>query len=369
MKMRWIAGIVTVLMLLCPLAAADEADEGQIYSILDQAGALLTHYAGKPDAGDEYVTGDNRHFRIEQVNEGQRTATAAYLGEYELPDVSWLSESAQPVSAKKRAVALYCTHSDESYEPTDGVSSDEQRGGIYDVAEAFKEKLEEEGITVYFSDETHHPHDSGAYRRSRATAANLVEEGVDAVMDIHRDGIPDPESYESKIDGEDATMVRLLVGRSNQNAGANKQFAAQIKAVADELYPGLIKDIYMGKGSYNQDLMGQAILLEFGTYTNDKQDVLASTGYMADVMNKTLYGGVSGAAGSSNKMGAAAAARDDSGSFTGIAWLIGLFAVGAIVFAFIASGRGGETMKKFKRTFQEMGGGLLGGEKKEDKKK
>ena len=362
---------MALALLIFPFSAtADEEGEGSIYQILDENGQFLTHYAGVPDAGDEYIAGDNRHFAVESVDHEKKQASARLLGDYPLPDVSWLSETALPVSAPRRAVAIYCTHSDESYKPTDGVSSDEQRGGIYDVAEEFKKALEEKGVTVYFSDETHHPHDAGAYRRSRATAASLVEEGVDAIMDIHRDGIPDPASYESQVKGEDTTMVRLLVGRSNQNAGANKHFAAQIKAVADRLYPGLIKDIYMGKGSYNQDLMSQAILLEFGTFTNPKEDVITSTGYMADVMNRTLYGGVSGAAGSTAKgiPGGTAAKQENTGAWSGVAWLILLFVVGAIIFAFIASGRGGDTMHKFRRTFQEMSGGLMG-DKDKDKQK
>lgn len=360
--------LLMVVFLFSGTAWADEEGDGDVYQILDESGSVITHYAGIPDAGDEYIAGDNRHFKVEAVDHTKKQAKAQALGVYPMPDVSWLSETAQPVSAQRRAVAIYCTHSDESYKPTDGISSDEQRGGIYDVAEKFKKALEKEGITVYYSDETHHPHDAGAYRRSRATAASLIEEGVDAVMDIHRDGIPDPEAYESEIQGKDATMVRLLVGRSNQNAKVNKEFATQIKAVADKLYPGLIKDIYMGKGSYNQDLMGQAILLEFGTFTNPKEDVLASAGYMADVMNRTLYGGVSGAAGSkTNAAGSAKTAEEDKGGWGGAAWLIVLFVAGAILFAFIASGRGSTTMEKFKRTFQEMGGGLFGGRKKSDK--
>ena len=186
-------------------------------------------------------------------------------------------------------------------------------------------------------------------------------------MDIHRDGIPDPAEYEKTLQGDDITRVRLLVGRSNQNAAANKQFATQIKAVADEVYPGLIKDIYVGKGTYNQDLMPQAVLLEFGTYTNDKEAVLQSTGYMADVMNRTLYGGVSGAAGSKtgNAAQKQAADREESGAWKGIAWVIGALVLGALAYAFIASGRGGDALRKWKRTFQEMTGGLFGGKKKQ----
>lgn len=350
--------LLCLVGLLClPLfALAEEAEEGKNYHIVTEAGQTLTYLSFAPDVGDEYIAGDNRHYKVVAVDHTTLTARAKAEGMYEMPDVTWLRQDAQPVSSQRRAVALYCTHSDESYEPTDGKSSDEQRGGIYDVAESFKSALEGEGITVYYSDETHHPHDAGAYRRSRATAVNLVEQGVDAVMDIHRDGIEDPASYESRVDGQDMTKVRLLVGRSNQNAAANKAFAAQIKAVGDEMYPGLIKDIYIGKGTYNQDLLPQAVLLEFGTYTNDKEAVLTSTGHMAEVMNKTLYGGVSGAAATEKKEG-------EKGAWKGLAVLVLLAAAGAAVYAFVSTGSGRGAMEKWKNTFRELGGGLKGKKK------
>ena len=33
------------------------------------------------------------------------------------------------------------------------------------------------------------------------------------------------------------SKVRLLVGRSNPNAAANREFAKELKAAADEMYP------------------------------------------------------------------------------------------------------------------------------------
>ncbi|MBQ9264079.1 MAG: stage II sporulation protein P [Clostridia bacterium] len=350
---RQMAVCLLILLLFIPKSVFAEGGEGDsVYRIVDESGNEITSFAGVPDAGDEYIAGDNRHFRVTAVDEDSKTATAQSLGTYQLPDVSWLTEIAHPVSAAKKAVALYCTHSDESYEPGDGKSSIDQGGGIYDVAESFKTALEKEGLTVYYSDENHYPHDAGAYRRSRATASSLVEEGVDAIMDVHRDGIPDASQYEKNINGEDLTKVRLLVGRSNQNAEANKAFAAQIKAVGDEVYPGLIKDIYIGKGTYNQDLMSQAVLLEFGTYTSDKQEVLNSTGYMADVMNKTLYGNITGAADSKQ--------AEKTGAWKGIGWLIGALVIGVLIYAFAATGSGKAAMEKWKGSFREMTGGMMG---------
>lgn len=349
--------ILTALLLLCLTlspAAVLASEEGEdVYRLLDEQGETLTFFAGTPEPGDEYVTGDNRLYRVTQVDQGGKAARTQAMGKFALPNVDWALESALPVAARNKAVAIYCTHSDESYVPTDGASSIEKRGGIYDVAESLKKALEEKGITVKYSDENHYPHDAGAYRRSRATAASLAEEGVDAIFDVHRDGIPDASQYTSEVDGRDVTKVRLLVGRSNQNAEANKQFAAQIKAIADQKYPGLVKDIYIGKGTYNQDLMSQAVLLEFGTHTSDKNEVLASTAFMADVLDRVLYGGVTGAAGGQE--------TKNAGAWTGIAWVAGLFVAGIFVYAFAASGNLKTAGQKWKRSFQEMTGGLLGG--------
>ena len=345
---------MAALFLFFPFRALADGDEaGTVYRLIDGQGSTVTYYAGTPAQGDEYIAGDNAHYRVEEVNEGEKTAFLRSLGTFKLPQVTLSQDEAQPVSALKKAVALYCTHSDESYEPGDGSSSLEKRGGIFDVAESLKSNLEKKGIMVYLSETNHYPHDAGAYRRSRATAASLAEEGVDAIFDVHRDGIPNAKEYESPVSGGEVTKVRLLVGRSNQNAEANKQFAAQIKATADQLYPGLIKDIYIGKGTYNQDLMSQAVLLEFGTHTSDKKEVLASTAYMADVLNRTLYGSVTGAAGSGS-------ASKNTGGWTGILWVVGLLVAGVLVYSYLAAGSVSGAKEKFKRQFQEMTGGLRG---------
>ena len=162
--------------------------------------------------------------------------------------------------------------------------------GIHDVAATLKSWLEDKGIEVDFDTGTFLPHDAGAYRRSRSATASLVKKGPAAIFDIHRDGIPDAAEYETQVNGEDMTMVRLLVGRSNPNSAENRQFAVQLKSVADELYPGLVKDIFIGKGNYNQELLPDSVLLEFGTHTSDKEQVLTSTAYMADVINVAVFG-------------------------------------------------------------------------------
>lgn len=366
MKKRAFVLVLALLMLCCAPALAQE----EVYTLLDKDGAFITSYQGQCDAGDEYISGDNRHYRVLSVDAQARTATLELLGDADMPDVSWLQmQQSQPVSAMgDKKIALYCTHSDESYEQGDGTESKEDRGGIYDVAAAFGDGLEKLGVSVSLGDALHHPHDSGAYRRSRQTAVELLKGMPDAIFDVHRDGIPDPDEYAVTIGNDKMSKVRLLVGKSNQNKDANLSFAKQIKAVGDKLYPGLIKDIYMGKGSYNQDLAPRSVLLEFGTHTISKERVLASAKPMSEVVYKALYGGVTGSAGASDASRRASnsapaetiegADQDNTGAGW-IVWLVVALVAGLGLFAFLSTGgRGGG--RKFGRSFSEMTGGLFG---------
>ena len=310
-KLICVLTLMLALMLALPVTAraeaaqsvstqAPEADADEnVWTIYDEDGQYLTSIYGRVYLDDEYISSDNRLYRIIEVDDSKRTAVAQYIGQESLiePDNEAVATVAQE---SKRLIGIYSTHSDESYIPTDGAESKEKDAGIYDVDEALKKALEERGIEVELDTTTHLPHDAGAYRRSRSTAARLHKSQPAALLDIHRDGIPDPDEYVQKIEDEDATKVRLLVGKSNPNADANRKFAKQIKAAADEMYPDLIKDIYIGKGDYNQELAPRAILLEFGTHTIKKERAIKSTAYMADVLERVLFGSTAKAEGAAN---------------------------------------------------------------------
>ena len=373
-----------LLFLLLPTLPC--AADSEVFTVADESGAPLFAIAGEVSVGDEYISADNTLYRVAGITGTQ--AVANRIGEEAMPDVSWLDAgAAQPVFAaaegaipaasknineKKKLIAMYVTHSDESYVPSDGTQSIEGQGGIYDVARSFRDALQQKGIDVILDESTHLPHDSGAYRRSRRTAERLLQKRPDAIIDIHRDGIPDPDEYVTKLEGENASKVRLLVGRSNQNSEVNRAFAKQLKAVADKKYPGLIKDIFIGKGNYNQDLSPNAILLEFGTHTISKERVLQSTDVMADVVSTTLYGEQTGAARGAESSGEQSADKAQSkeknkGSVSGMALLVGLAVAGVIVFALLQTGSAKGAGQKIGRNLSEMTGGLLG--KKPNKKK
>ncbi|MDP1340834.1 stage II sporulation protein P, partial [Klebsiella variicola] len=69
--------------------------------------------------------------------------------------------------ADRNRIGVYHTHSGESYLPSDGVeSTDQQRGGVYQVGAQFSQRLEKNGVQVMHSQATHFPY-TGSYRRSR----------------------------------------------------------------------------------------------------------------------------------------------------------------------------------------------------------
>lgn len=353
MNLRPLLAALCAALILAPAAAA-ETDGDCVYAMLDANGNQITMRAARMYVGDEYISGDDQLYRVVSVDDRAMTATAELVGparidEQALAAFHALADEESSESGEKRLICMYSTHSDESYTPDDGAYSLWEGAGIYDVGNALKDELESRGIDVVYSEESFLPHDADAYNRSRATAEELLKRGPDALLDIHRDAIP-AEEYETTVDGEEISKVRLFVGRSNQNAEANRAFAQEIKAVADEEYPGLIKDIYIGKGNYNQELYPQALLLEFGTDDIEKDKAIGATEYMADVLDQVLYG----------ESARAEAEAETAPAAQGIFWAIGVAVAGAAVYGLVSTGTLGGMWNKLKRGASELTGGLAG---------
>ncbi|MFO7819955.1 MAG: stage II sporulation protein P, partial [Halanaerobacter sp.] len=175
----------------------------------------------------------------------------------------------------------------------------------------------------------HDPHDGGAYERSRRTAVKLIKKRPDALFDIHRDGVANPQEYVTEVNGKRIAKIRLVVGRQNPQMNVNSKFAKQVKAVTDKEYPGLIKGIFYAKGKYNQDLSPRSLIIEAGTHVISQDMAAASVNLLADTINDLLYG----------KNSAAAKSGENSSSITSIIFiLIAVSVIGGLLY--IANKRG-----------------------------
>lgn len=302
--------LLVCLFVLTSMPAGAERElslEEGYYEVLDEDDNPITATAILIAVDDVFIDSANRSYRIESVI--GRTAKARFVSVVELPEVDtdqttsiidrlkgWVGLAEQQggdtylAQDRSRPIAIYCTHSDESYVPSSGTSSkDQEPGDVYDVAEALKDAIVRLGGSAVVSHEQHHPHDGASYERSRRTATQLMQERPAALIDVHRDAVP-AYIYEANVAGRRIAAVKLVVGRENANSGANLEFAKHLKAVADKKYPGLVEGILWGTGSYNQDLSPRAALFEAGTHTNGLDQAKHGVDLMADVLTTVVYG-------------------------------------------------------------------------------
>ncbi|RDV84085.1 stage II sporulation protein P [Ammonifex thiophilus] len=264
------AGSRTVPVLGSRLGDYDgELNPGEFYTVVDEERRVIDRLSREVAPGDEFFAPDGRHYRVERVK--GKVAEARLLGRDRdiLAWEAYFEQVAVPaaVLGPDRTVAIYHTHSDESYVPTDGAASIPYRGGILKVGARFSRKLEREGVKVNHDVTPHDPHDAYAYVRSRKTATRLLQSRPLALFDVHRDGVPDPDFYRAYIRGSSVGQIRIVVGRQNPKMSANLDFAKRLMSYANRVHPGLVKGIYLGRGNYNQDLSPTALLLECGTHT------------------------------------------------------------------------------------------------------
>ena len=351
---------------------ADEGSSGQYSTVVDESGNPVYMTGWKMRTGDQVLTETNRRYEVIRV-EGN-TAHAKFIGEVNLSLYDQKQDSSsliarltaflQPAIAQAEGngkVAVYHTHSDESYVPTDGKESILGAGGIYKVGNAFTASLEKKGVTVIHSDAKHDPHDDMAYERSRRTALNLIKkEQPDAVFDIHRDAVP-PQVYKTSINGEDVSKIQLVVGKYGPTGKQIEDYALQIKAASDKQHPGLVKGIFFAKGGdYNQDLHPRSMLLEVGAHTNDRESAERGIALFADVV-PTILGKSSAptgpnaarTTGADGSAGLGSAAGGASGATKSIGWMLGLLIAGVAAFLFLSTGsfkEAGAKLKNFAST-------------------
>ncbi|MEW6523494.1 MAG: stage II sporulation protein P [Bacillota bacterium] len=249
--------------------------------------------------GDELWTGPDTRYVVQRVSRRIAYLEEAPVAQFDQqpdpgqPGVALAGPGlALPLATTARTIAVYHTHSAESFVPTQGTHSVWANGGIIQVGAVFAQALEEQGFTVIHSRTPHDPHDAGAYSRSRRTALNLIRNHRPyATFDLHRDAVP-ARFYRTSIDGQEVSQLMLVIGRSNPLQRGNILFARRLMAVGAGLYPDLFKGLFMGRGTYNQDLDPGLLLVEAGTYLMGQPLVERGIKLLAEVVAVTA--GLSG---------------------------------------------------------------------------
>ena len=207
------------------------------------------------------------------------------------------------VEVNKNKVAIYHTHTCESYTPTEqyqytasgNFRTIDLNYSVSRVGDELEKWLSTYGCTV-IHDRTYHdyPAYNGSYSRSLVTAQNVLSTNQDAdiVIDLHRDAIAD-ETYgpRVKIGDEYVSQLMFVIGTDGANSAhtnwlQNLKFAIKVQQKANELYPGLFKPIILRNSEYNQHVAKAACIIEVGSTGNTLEESMGAMKYLARIIEE-----------------------------------------------------------------------------------
>lgn len=329
--------ILLIVLLVCLSGAVSasswldldlfERDDGKYFTLQTESGDIITKTARILDIGDSYIAADNHRYEVSGFDGDIIQVTLKEI--VTLPKISEMLsaqvDQKDDGGSSWNTIGIYHTHNAESYVPTSGVDSKVPGGDIMEVGKTLANALERAGFKVTWSENSHLPHDGQAYSRSRRTVMELLKNQPATLIDVHRDATP-PEVYETEIEGQPTTKVRIVVGRQNQNREANLEYAKRLKAVGDEQFPGIIEGIFDARGNYNQDIGPRMILLEFGAHTNPLEMAEQAAEFFAKVIP---------AAAGLTSTGTAQQGDIASASSRTVVWILAIVALLAIGFVIL----------------------------------
>lgn len=295
LSVLWLLGTFPEISLASASSAAtawksQEMDEGYV-TVIDDSGIIILQTGLTIHPGDHYIDEANHLYEITAV-EGRLAKTRMLSGRAILFDEPMAVPAQAPNAPVQPIIAVYHTHTDECYLPTDGKATIPGKGSIMLVGDALTNRLGELGFQTIHDKTLHDPHDANAYQRSRRTFLKLLEQQPATLFDLHRDSAP-ANIYQTTINEQPAAKILLVVGRQNQNEATTLDYAKRIKTSADAKYKGLIRGIFIAHGNYNQDLNPRSMLLEIGTQYTTLQAAAHSAALFADVVPSFLSPGPS----------------------------------------------------------------------------
>lgn len=202
-------------------------------------------------------------------------------------DPTQLAVKGQPL------VAIYHTHTSESFIPTSGRahSPGGTQGDIVKAGEALVGQLQKNGIVAVQSKTVHdYPSFMKAYGASEETVKKLLATypSIQMLFDIHRDA-DKKENTTALINGKSAARVTIVVSTGHEGLPQphwqqNYAFAKLLEATMNQHFPGLSRGIHLDEWRYNQHLHPRALLLEVGCQENDLSEIEYTMRMLADII-------------------------------------------------------------------------------------
>lgn len=222
-------------------------------------------------------------------------------------DVEPKNQQENPTTGDRDVVFLYNTHNRESFLPhlpdiTDPNQAHHGEVNITKVSERLAKSLESYGIgaSVDQTDIMSVLNDNGwgygrSYEASRevATEALATNKDIQYIFDVHRDSAR-KDATTKEIDGESYAKVLFVVGAEYASYEKNLAIATELHGLINEKYPGLSRRVITKEGSgnngvYNQDLLENSLLIEFGGVDNTLEELYRTADAVAEVFSEFYW--------------------------------------------------------------------------------
>ena len=126
--------------------------------------------------------------------------------------------------------------------------------------------------------------------------------GIEVILDVHRDGVPENRRLVTEINGKKTAQVMFYNGISytkeqgkveylpNPYIEDNLAFSFQMEYQAAQYYPDFYRCIYLAGYRYNLHLRPRSMLLEVGAQNNTVQEAKNAMEPFAQLLDKVLRG-------------------------------------------------------------------------------
>lgn len=203
-------------------------------------------------------------------------------------------------------IIIYHTHTcesytqtkDTSYKPSGNFRTTSLNHSVVKVGKELESHLKKYKFNVVRNETKHdYPAYSGSYTRSLETIQGILKKNKEAeiVFDIHRDAIGSNSNYAPtvEINGEKVAQLMFVIG-TNDGGGKhpnwknNFKFAIKVQEKANEMYPGLFRNINLRSATFNQKVTNAASIIEVGATGNTLEEACRSMKYLAEILNEVL---------------------------------------------------------------------------------
>lgn len=196
------------------------------------------------------------------------------------------------IDHSKPEVLIYHTHTTEAY--NSGGKGKKFTTDLTQTVASVGEELErilenKYGIAVVHDKTVHDTKREGAYQKSRPTLQRLLKENqYKLVIDLHRDSAP-ADKVTATINGKRVARPMFVFGSKNPNIKNSEEIAKKLNNEINKIQPKFSRGFLYKKGSvFNQDLHNNLALIELGSVTNSKEEVLNSLDIIAKAIASTI---------------------------------------------------------------------------------